>query len=680
MSSSRVALLSLCIIALMTNSFFTTMPRVAGSPIPQTAKLSRDPSDFAHQNATRQVRDIGPTGKPVVDSSSTGQASTSQAEAVVTSFDGLHFAVYSPPDVQVASDGDRIMEIVNTNIGIWTRQGSLIKTEPLTSFLPWAGTRTFDSRVLFDSQSGRWFVSSEDFSSGLMLLAVSKTGDPAGDWWFYALQASTGCPDQPVLGISDDKVAISTNNFVDCSFSTSYIGAQYWILDKASLLTGREVYSSFGPISGYVAIHPVQSLSQTSTLYMVNVDYSAQNIVRLFSVDGLPPNSVTVSVTNMTISTVSFPPKAVQQGTSLLLDTGDIRVLDAKWFQDRLWLSLNDECIIPGDTQSRSCLRLVQLDTSALQVQQDLNYGGSGKYYFYPALSLDALGNLIVVFGFSSDTDYPGLMVTTQAEGDSANSLEAPIVIQYGAYSETTVCSQGRGCRYGDYFGAGPDPSDSRIVWVAGEYGSPTGWSTRVSALFTIPTMTAFYSGWNSTLPPGTTTACSRPGTSSCNPYLIEFGGVPFAFRVLSGDLAHVFAVYTGGTAPDNVSSSDTCDLSNSVGCLANSAIVNSTSPVSELTFNPAQLSNFTGLRTYEYYCKFHPFTMHGKITVYKTPDLDQDRVVSIVDIATNAYSYLATPTSKNWNVAADLDNNGVVDILDLAIAAFYFGQLIYPI
>jgi len=48
---------------------------------------------------------------------------------------------------------------------------------------------------------------------------------------------------------------------------------------------------------------------------------------------------------------------------------------------------------------------------------------------------------------------------------------------------------------------------------------------------------------------------------------------------------------------------------------------------------------------------------------------------VNIVDVATVAFSFGATPTSPNWNAAADLNNDGKVDILDVAFDAFYFGQ-----
>ncbi len=69
-----------------------------------------------------------------------------------------------------------------------------------------------------------------------------------------------------------------------------------------------------------------------------------------------------------------------------------------------------------------------------------------------------------------------------------------------------------------------------------------------------------------------------------------------------------------------------------------------------------------------EVYC--HPF----RRTFSRTPDLHHDGSVNIVDVATVAFAYGATPNSPNWNPAADLNGDGVVNILDVALDAFYYG------
>jgi dockerin type I repeat protein len=182
-------------------------------------------------------------------------------------------------------------------------------------------------------------------------------------------------------------------------------------------------------------------------------------------------------------------------------------------------------------------------------------------------------------------------------------------------------------------------------------------------------TIMANVEAWN-----GTVTGCTS-GTPSCNPTVLEFRGVTFIAKVQWGDCCtHDFAIYTGGFPAGSVSTTNTCSLSNTNGCLvASSPVFSSTTTIS---FTPTiPKDDFTGLGTYEYYCQYHPGPMHGKFTLYKSPDLDKSGVVSIVDVATVAFSFGATPTSSNWNAAADLDNNGVVNILDVAFDAFYFGD-----
>ncbi len=189
--------------------------------------------------------------------------------------------------------------------------------------------------------------------------------------------------------------------------------------------------------------------------------------------------------------------------------------------------------------------------------------------------------------------------------------------------------------------------------------------------------LNALQSGWNSTLPPGTTSPCSPSGTPTCNPTATAFKGRPFTIEITWKDaVQHDIAIYANGTTAGNVHLSDTCNLSNTVGCLTVSQPVSSSSTVSVLIFTPTvPNSDFTGLGGFEYFCQYHPSTMHGHVKVYKSPDIDGNGIVNIFDLATIALAYGSTPGAVNWNVAADLDNNGMVNILDVAIAAFYYGQ-----
>jgi len=187
----------------------------------------------------------------------------------------------------------------------------------------------------------------------------------------------------------------------------------------------------------------------------------------------------------------------------------------------------------------------------------------------------------------------------------------------------------------------------------------------------------AMVEGWNSTT---TGPPCSPSGRSICNPNLTEFRGLIFNASLSWGDCCtHDFAIYTGGFSGLKVNSTDPCNAANTRGCLAKSLLLTATGGTVMFSFKPTiPADDFSGAGSYEYFCQFHPTTMHGTITVDKNPDLDKDGTVSIVDVATIAFAFGATalPTpSATWNVAADLNNDGRVDILDVALVAFYFGN-----
>ena len=78
--------------------------------------------------------------------------------------------------------------------------------------------------------------------------------------------------------------------------------------------------------------------------------------------------------------------------------------------------------------------------------------------YIFVLFKAQTSGSLVVVYGLSSSSDYPGIQVTEQAGTGSVGSLQSPISLQKGSGPVilTYGCSGGV-CRYGDYFGAGLD-------------------------------------------------------------------------------------------------------------------------------------------------------------------------------------------------------------------------------
>src|SRR5437870_2872613 len=460
------------------------------SELPTRLPLKVDSINPAEGNGIRPVQTGSAAPKP-------------DAAVPVFSFEGLHFGTngpytnrLTPPDVQVAVGPNHVIEMVNVLGRVSTKQGVEVQTFPLSTFFGVPSTDFIsDPKVHFDTASGRWFASIADVTTGSVLLEVSATDDPTGSWNSYRVSTITGCADQPLLGFSDLVVIVSANDFSSCtSGNPSYLGVQYWVLNKTDLLSGAVARSmSFGPDPTLFSVHPVQSLLSTDTEFMVSTGSGPTSTLTLFSVTGVPPGLVLATAQKLGIRSTTVPPSAPQLGSRSTLDTADNRVQDAMWADERLWLSLADGCIPVGDNRLRSCVRLIELDTANGTIAQDFDVGISGKYLFYPALRTDAAGNLVVVFGYSSATEYPETRVATRSVHDPPNTIGAAQVIRAGEGPEASGCPNNSVCRYGDYFGASQDPSDPGVVWVAGEYGTANGWATFIAAMAETVQLTVAY-------------------------------------------------------------------------------------------------------------------------------------------------------------------------------------------
>ncbi len=467
------------------------LPSIGPSAIPAAHALPVRDSVASNPAAPAGPSAAAAPASPMVRASWTGLGAADNAYLAGA-------ATVAPPDVQVAAGPADVVEMVNLAVSIWTKQHVFVRNESLMTFFGLAGNEFIsDPKVQYDAASGRWFATVTDVGTigsggavtpaGRVWLAVSQGSDPSGTWAVFGVpKSATGeCLDQPILGVGAATVIVSVNAFSSClSNSYTYYGAQFWVLNKTQLVAGTETLQSFGPYANTASFHPAQGMGPSAADYMVsaNANLASVSTLEFFRIAGAPP-STGVAMSNLSVRTINMPPAAVQPGGNkvLPLDTGDFRVLDAVWSRGNLWLSLTDACTPAGDTQARSCVRLIEVNATTASVVQDFDVGAAGTYYLYPALRMDGRGDLLVVFGASSATEYPSLLAAGRLVGAATGTLDPPIVVMAGTASETLQCStQAGSCRYGDYFGVGLDPSNASLVWAAGEFGSTAAWRTQI--------------------------------------------------------------------------------------------------------------------------------------------------------------------------------------------------------
>ena len=441
-----------------------------------------------------------------------------------------------PPDTQVAAGPGLLMEMDNRTGSFWTKAGQLATTSGANPFdlqpffvpapgpfsCPSTTCQISDPRLLFDADSGRWLASAAGFArtpigfpETTVFLAVSSGSDPTGTWYTFHLNPADPLTDAPVLGVSHDKVVLAWSDFLPagppaCGVAPGppcFVGQEALVIDKAPILTGvgNPITFDYLPHGNQFGFAPVQSLTASPTAYIVynNADptFLVQNrgapTLGLIAITGIPSfGNVAFNESDLPLTSSTVPPPdAVQMGSSKLVSTNFDRLNSATWQNGTLWTAAAIGCggLDASNLPKGACLRLWQVSTGGVpNIAQDFSLqgagGGAGDYFYYPAQSLDSLGNMYLVFSHSNAGSFPGVMITGQPVGSAVGSLTPLETLQagQGPYDPVTpLCSTFSS--WGDYAAAAQDPTDPTDVWVASEY-TPSAtdsclWGTTIGRL-----------------------------------------------------------------------------------------------------------------------------------------------------------------------------------------------------
>jgi hypothetical protein len=323
-----------------------------------------------------------------------------------------------------------------------------------------------------------------DIDSSSVRLAVSPPDLATGTWKTFNVKFA-GCPDQPSIAVSSDKFAISANVFGN-NCTGNFLGAEQILIRKADLLgsgSSAPAVQVSGPDQSQFSLHPVQTFGTNQRMMFVSdMTGDGATSLNVVSYDGQIPNARR-TISNIAIITTAIPPGAEQPGSTILLNTNDGRILSSAIASDNktVWVTLNDACRPQGDTKNRSCIRLVEFDSTTNQKLRDFDIGSTGTYFFYPALTVLRSGSVVIVFGASSSTLSPSIYMTGLSVG--ANTIDSLTLLRHGTSPNVSG-------RYGDYEGAAidADPADPNGAWIAGEYNPGDSWSTAIIKIHEITT------------------------------------------------------------------------------------------------------------------------------------------------------------------------------------------------
>jgi hypothetical protein len=430
--------------------------------------LVRDPAAFAAAKAASSAPAAGSseTSSPEARPSLTPGTQLSGAINFNNSICGC-----TPPDMALGVDtsGNK-MQQVNMAGRVWDGNNNPGAIFSLASFYATGNDFISDPWVFFDAASQRWFAGIVDVTKGSERLAVSTSSTPSTFNVYDVSQGGGGaCGDQAKIGVSDNVVAMSSNIFTN-NCNGGYAGVRLTVLNKSELVAGNSTIdtAAFGPLSQYFSLVPAQSMSSTTDQWYAQVNSGTTS--RVVRTTGTPPGTVTrTEVYAVSIKQVTQPPDAQQPGTGTLLATNDNRVDNVVWESNRLIYANSTGCVPANDTTTRSCARLISVDTTTGGKIIDKNWAKSGQYFFFPAVQVDPAGTISLAYGRSSSSVFPEL---DARPSDPSGVWGARKTLVTGTAANTTH-------RYGDYFAEAIDPSNTTNVWIAGEIGGGT-WSTAI--------------------------------------------------------------------------------------------------------------------------------------------------------------------------------------------------------
>ncbi|GJQ27083.1 MAG: hypothetical protein HBSAPP02_21150 [Phycisphaerae bacterium] len=380
-----------------------------------------------------------------------------------------------PPDTCGAIGPSHFVEVINTSYVVFNKSnGAKVQSMSLTSFFNGSGQGFTggDPRVIYDTHSGRWIVIGTNFngvSPATIHIAVSTTSSATGSYFktFFVAAAGTDAAcwvDYPTLGVDANGIYIGAY-MVGC-------GLTIFAIDKAPLVagTGMGTVTAFRGIStGEVTLQAAQVYGTPVTPggYIISTPSASSSSIRFRRVNPPISSPTLTTVATVAVNSYSSPPDAPASGSSTPLDTVGSRIMNAL-FRNGFFYATH--CINVG---GRAAVRWYKFQLNAsspfITLNQQGNVSDATLSYFFPSVSVNDNGHMVLGFSGSSPSQFAGAYYCGRLVNDPAGQTTAPALLKSGNASYQVLDGVGRN-RWGDYSLTSVDPSDNDTLWTVQEY------------------------------------------------------------------------------------------------------------------------------------------------------------------------------------------------------------------
>ena len=511
-----------------------TISTISGSrsPVPAVDNTVAPPIGYEHGDAAYQLAKQAanqsrqhPARNPVANAGDSASPQVSGPNAPLAppaqgvSYEAVNYTGWIPPDPIIAVMPQTVIVAINSSFYIYDKSnpGNLLFSTTFNSWFPISSNyQIFDPKLVYDYINQRVIMVAlakdtvDVPNKSLYLVSVSAQPNAWNSWYSYSFDATlngststTNYADYTQIGSDGTNLYISANMF---DFTNSNF--QY---SKVRMLKLSELYAGTTPSGwwdfwGWVhadaamafTIQPAHHYFSGPSMYFIsaenNLSSSSGNILTTFRID-LPVSNNWPSVaptawriaTITTANTFSVPPNAAQPGTSTLIDTGDDRILSARYYGGDIWVTQGCQ----NSYNFNAGLCVYGLTAGGAEFYEMNGWNSTGFDYYYPSLAADWDENIAIVFSRSSPSEYASIRYTGKRWTNNGN-LEGSALVKAGEDTYVNVYNSRN--RWGDYTGIERDPANGMTFWLFNEYAKPQvssvgRWSTWVfTAYFPLQT------------------------------------------------------------------------------------------------------------------------------------------------------------------------------------------------
>lgn len=425
---------------------------------------------------------------------------------------------YLPSDSNGDVGPNHYVQAVNTLLRVYDKSG-LPLTPPfrmsdLFTPLGTACSTRNDGQpsVVYDPLADRWLLSQycQAFPPFRQMIAVSKTGDPTGEYFIYEfVMPNNRINDYTKFGVWPDAFYMSDDEFIGSDFA----GSGMFAFDRAKMLRGDPAasYIYFNiPSTSVVRLRgllpadldgltaPPANSPGIFASFTANEYGDAQDALRLFNFHADFENPLSSTFTERAespLAVAAFDPTSpegradiAQPAPGDFLDSQSDRLMHRVAYRN---LGTHESIVFnqtvrtsPVGSTYRAGVRFYELrrNGGAFSVFDASTLGDNAGSRWMGAAATDRDGNAAFGYSFVNDEKKPSILYSGRLATEAPGTFRSEATLFGGTGVQTAF-----GFRWGNVSGMNVDPVDDCTFWMTNQYfsaesqaESPFSWLTRI--------------------------------------------------------------------------------------------------------------------------------------------------------------------------------------------------------